>query len=232
LKKFQITSVASMSRGDAERMPQSTEGRVQVPYRDIVALEMAVLDYSEGTHEYWYRLRSDEPWNELGTQRQIIFYGLAPGVHQFQARGRDTYGQIGHSQVLELEIVPPFWMRTWFRLLAAILLLALGIGIHMVRQQNLRQRANELLRLGETRERALEEQLGNQAELAVLTPRQKEILQLIAEGYSTREMADLLDLSVKTIENHRANLMERLEIRDVPGLVRLAIRARHVSPHD
>lgn len=222
----------SMSRGDADRLRRASEGRVQIPYRDIIALEMAVLDYSEGTHEYWYRLRSDEPWNELGTQRQIIFYGLAPGVHQFQARGRDTYGQIGHSQVLELEIVPPFWMRTWFRLLAAILLLALGIGIHMVRQQNLRRRANELLRLGETRERALEEQLGNQAELAVLTPRQKEILQLIAEGYSTREMADLLDLSVKTIENHRANLMERLEIRDVPGLVRLAIRARLVSPHD
>lgn len=57
-----------------------------------------------------------------------------------------------------------------------------------------------------------------------LTGRQREILQLIAEGSSTKEIAHRLDLSVKTVETHRAQLMERLEIHDVPGLVRLAIR--------
>ena len=66
----------------------------------------------------------------------------------------------------------------------------------------------------------------------MLTPRQKEILQLIAEGYSTKEIADLLDVSIKTVEAHRSNLMERLDIRDIAGLVRLAIRTRLVSPHD
>ncbi|MBA5869919.1 MAG: response regulator [Nitrospira sp. CR2.1] len=60
--------------------------------------------------------------------------------------------------------------------------------------------------------------------LGKLTARQREILQLIAEGSSTKEMAHRLDLSVKTVETHRAQLMERLEIHDVPGLVRLAIR--------
>ena len=63
-----------------------------------------------------------------------------------------------------------------------------------------------------------------------LTDRQREILQLIAEGRSTREMAELLDVSVKTIETHRLRLMDRLGIRDVPGLVRFAIRAGLVSP--
>lgn len=63
-----------------------------------------------------------------------------------------------------------------------------------------------------------------------LTERQREILQLIAEGRSTREMAELLDVSVKTIETHRSRLMDRLGIRDVPGLVRFAIRAGLVSP--
>jgi DNA-binding CsgD family transcriptional regulator len=87
-------------------------------------------------------------------------------------------------------------------------------------------------RLGELREQALEHALGDRSELAGLTPRQKEVLQLIAEGHSTREIAERLGLSVKTVETHRANLMERLEIRDVPGLVRLAIRARLISPHD
>ncbi|MDH4304687.1 MAG: response regulator transcription factor, partial [Nitrospira sp.] len=60
--------------------------------------------------------------------------------------------------------------------------------------------------------------------LARLSGRQREILQLIAEGYTTKDIAQRLNLSVKTVETHRAQLMERLEIHDVPGLVRLAIR--------
>lgn len=60
--------------------------------------------------------------------------------------------------------------------------------------------------------------------LEQLTPRQREILQLIAEGRSTKEIAFLLNLSAKTVETHRAQLMERLGIHDVPGLVRYAIR--------
>ena len=63
------------------------------------------------------------------------------------------------------------------------------------------------------------------SELQVLTTRQREILQLVAEGRSTREIAERLFISVKTVETHRAQLMERLGISDVPGLVRLAIRA-------
>lgn len=65
--------------------------------------------------------------------------------------------------------------------------------------------------------------------LAQLTPRQREILQLIAEGRSTKEIAFTLHLSVKTVETHRAQLMERLEIRDVPGLVRYAMRTGLIS---
>jgi DNA-binding NarL/FixJ family response regulator len=58
-----------------------------------------------------------------------------------------------------------------------------------------------------------------------LTPRQREILQLIAEGQTNQQMASSLNLSVKTIETHRAQLMERLDIHDVAGLVRYAIRS-------
>jgi DNA-binding NarL/FixJ family response regulator len=65
--------------------------------------------------------------------------------------------------------------------------------------------------------------------LVLLTTRQREILQLIAEGRSTKEIAQRLDLSAKTVETHRANLMSRLGIRDVPGLVRLAVRAGLVN---
>ena len=66
--------------------------------------------------------------------------------------------------------------------------------------------------------------VGSASPLEPLTPRQREILQLIAEGHSTKDIAHALDLSVKTVETHRAQLMERLDIHDVPGLVRFAIR--------
>lgn len=57
-----------------------------------------------------------------------------------------------------------------------------------------------------------------------LTPRQREILQLIAEGHSTKVIARLLNLSIKTIETHRTQMMARLNIHDIAGLVRYAIR--------
>ena len=64
----------------------------------------------------------------------------------------------------------------------------------------------------------------------LLTPRQREILQLVAEGKSSKDVARLLDLSVKTVEAHRSQIMERLEIHDLAGLVRYAIRTGLVSP--
>jgi DNA-binding NarL/FixJ family response regulator len=63
-----------------------------------------------------------------------------------------------------------------------------------------------------------------------LTARQREILQMIAEGHSTKEIARVLNVSIKTIETHRSRLMDRLDIHDVPGLVRFAIRAGLVTP--
>jgi len=65
--------------------------------------------------------------------------------------------------------------------------------------------------------------------LAILTKRQRDILQLIAEGRSTKEIASELNISAKTVESHRTLLMERLDIHDIPGLVRFAIRAGLVS---
>jgi DNA-binding NarL/FixJ family response regulator len=65
--------------------------------------------------------------------------------------------------------------------------------------------------------------------LGRLSARQRETLRLIAEGRSTQEIAAQLQLSVKTVEKHRAQLMERLEIYDIAGLVRYAIRVRLIS---
>jgi len=61
-----------------------------------------------------------------------------------------------------------------------------------------------------------------------LTARQREILQLIAEGYTTKEIANKLNVSVKTVDTHRTQLMDRLNIHDIAGLVRYAIRTQVV----
>lgn len=58
----------------------------------------------------------------------------------------------------------------------------------------------------------------------LLTAREREILQLIAESFSTKEVAQKLNISVKTAENHRTNLMKKLDLHDVAGLTRFAIQ--------
>jgi DNA-binding NarL/FixJ family response regulator len=62
-----------------------------------------------------------------------------------------------------------------------------------------------------------------------LTSRQREVLQLIAEGQNTKDIAIRLNVSIKTVETHRKQLMDRLDIHDVAGLVRYAIRARIID---
>jgi len=58
----------------------------------------------------------------------------------------------------------------------------------------------------------------------LLTPREREILQLVAEGKSNKDVANLLNLSVYTVETHRANLMQKLNLRSVPELILYAVR--------
>ena len=96
------------------------------------------------------------------------------------------------------------------------------------------ERAIRAVKKGETyfspqiSKRAIENYLtridANQGGLKNLTPRQREILQLIAEGNSTKEIAFALGLSGKTVDAHRLQLMRKLHIRDLPGLVRYAMR--------
>jgi DNA-binding NarL/FixJ family response regulator len=59
--------------------------------------------------------------------------------------------------------------------------------------------------------------------LSVLTPRQREVLQLIAEGRGTKEVATVLNVSVKTVEFHKGRLMEQLDLHSTPALIKFAI---------
>jgi DNA-binding NarL/FixJ family response regulator len=64
----------------------------------------------------------------------------------------------------------------------------------------------------------------------LLTPREQEVIKLIAEGYSSQQIADLLVISIKTVESHRAHILDKLSLRDRVGLTRYAIRAGLVQP--
>jgi DNA-binding NarL/FixJ family response regulator len=67
-------------------------------------------------------------------------------------------------------------------------------------------------------------------ETPVLTPREREIVQLVAEGKSTKELADKLNISPKTADTHRTNIMRKLNLHSVSELVRYAIRNKLVEP--
>lgn len=75
----------------------------------------------------------------------------------------------------------------------------------------------------------LDKSVSPQSPLERLTARQREILQLVAEGYTTRQIADMLSVSVKTVETHRSAVMERAGLTSVQGLVRFAIRMGLIS---
>jgi DNA-binding NarL/FixJ family response regulator len=64
----------------------------------------------------------------------------------------------------------------------------------------------------------------------VLTPREAEIVKLIAEGHSSRQIAGILTISVKTVDRHRANILDKLGMRDRVQLTRYAIRRGLIEP--
>jgi DNA-binding NarL/FixJ family response regulator len=71
---------------------------------------------------------------------------------------------------------------------------------------------------------------GESVPASVLTPREDEVVKLIAEGHSSKEIATLLTISVKTVERHRANVLEKLGMRDRTDLTRYAVRAGLIEP--
>lgn len=71
---------------------------------------------------------------------------------------------------------------------------------------------------------------GDRIPTSILTPREEEIVKLIAEGHSSREIADTLVISAKTVDRHRANILQKLDMHDRLDLTRFAIRVGLVEP--
>ncbi|WP_046560891.1 ligand-binding sensor domain-containing protein [Kangiella geojedonensis] len=141
--------------------------RKEIDYGDVFSVEFTVLDYSEKPHNYKYRMNTEEDWIELGGRREVTFYNLAPGSYQLQVMGQDVFGVWGETEPLELEVVPPFWMQTWFKLLVLAFVATFIIGMHRIRLNKLRARNRELLALQVQKEQALQDIREKEKELKI-----------------------------------------------------------------
>lgn len=152
--------------GDMVTQPAAALERVTLNWGEMLSVSFAVLDYARGQHLYQYRLDDSGPWQSLGPRRELTLLELSPGHHRLQVRGRDAFGSWGQSPPLELKVVPPLWMRGWFRAGALALLLLLAWALHHRRLRSLRRRNRLLEQLRRQREDALEEAQASGRQLA------------------------------------------------------------------
>jgi signal transduction histidine kinase/ligand-binding sensor domain-containing protein len=161
-----ITGIERLASGVSHALPPGELlGGFEKNFDDGLAVEFAVLDFTETRHDYAYRLDPQDDWTPLGRRRQVTFFGLAPGHYRFEVRGRDAFGQWSSSTPLAFVVVPPFWMTLWFRALALAAIAMLVLGLHLVRLRSLRQRNAVLEQLEGQREQALARARRSQAEL-------------------------------------------------------------------
>ena len=161
-----ITSVEQLDDPPRRIMHVSPSEQLQLPYGEALSVRFAVLDYAEVPHLYEYRMTERENWTSLGARSELTFVDLSPGRHRLEIRGRDVYGRWATSAPLGLEIVPPFWMTQWFRLLVVAGVLLLTLAAHRARLGALEQRTRELERLKDQRELALRRAEESQDQLA------------------------------------------------------------------
>ncbi len=145
------------SGSDARATSDPQVRRSRFAYGEPVSLQFAVLDYAETSHDYEYRPAGASDWIPLESRRDLALLGLSPGTHAFEIRGRDRLGLWSESALVEFEIVPPFWMTTWFRALVVLAIGLLLLAAHVYRTRRLQERYQELQKLQVQREEALRE---------------------------------------------------------------------------
>jgi signal transduction histidine kinase/ligand-binding sensor domain-containing protein len=163
--QVRITSIHRPQAADDARVRLASTGELQLPWRDPFTVRFAVLDFTETPHEYAYRLGPDAEWTDHGQSREIAFFGLSPGRHELEIRGRDAFGSWSPPERLSIEVVPPLWMTPWVQAAAAIALLLLLLAWHRQRMHGLERKNLALLRLKEQREQALLEAHTSRREL-------------------------------------------------------------------
>jgi signal transduction histidine kinase len=153
-----ITSIQRPKADGDARVRLASSGRLQLPWREPFTVRFAVLDFTETPHEYAYRLGPDAEWNDHGQSREITFFGLGPGRHELEVRGRDAFGSWSPAERLVIDVVPPLWMTRWFQAAAVTGLFLLLLAGHRRRMRGLKRKHLALLELTRRLESAKEEE--------------------------------------------------------------------------
>jgi signal transduction histidine kinase/ligand-binding sensor domain-containing protein len=133
--------------------------RIGLPYGQPLAVEYALLDFG-GTRSLRHAYRLDDgrtsEWIDVGAQRGVTFTALRPGRYTLTVRARNQRGVWSETRPLAITVVPPLWMRTWFRLASVLALGGLLFAAHRLRTSALERRNQELQALQAARVQALD----------------------------------------------------------------------------
>lgn len=157
LAPVRIIAIQRPHAAEDARLRLNSPGQLQLPWREPFTVRFAVLDFAEVPHQYVYRFAPDGEWTAHGQSREITFFGLPPGQHVLEIRGRDAFGVWSPVERLGIVVVPPLWMTRWFQVLAAAGLVLLVLTWHRLRMRALKRKNLALKRLQVQREAALRE---------------------------------------------------------------------------
>ena len=149
-----ITAVRSGNRQTAA--PWDLD-RIQSPYGQPLSVEYSLLDFG-GARSLLYAYRLDNgpgDWVDVGSQRGLTFSALRPGTYALRVKGRNLRGVWSETRPLAITVVPPLWMRTWFRLVSVLALGSVLFAAHRLRTSALERRNQELQALQTARVQAL-----------------------------------------------------------------------------
>ena len=161
--EFQVRQPSPVSLTYVEQTSEAGTGLISlghadmqtIPFGEVMSVGFAVLDFSEVPHSYEYQLDGASEWIGLGSKRDVTFFGLSPGYHELKTRGRDVFGTWNEAPPFRLNVIPPFWMTSWFRGLVVVSLAVLVLLAHLARTAALRRRNAALQQLQNEREQAL-----------------------------------------------------------------------------
>lgn len=152
-----IEAISGLNPADLPDNPAWQLDALRVAWRTPLALDLAVLGYDGGQPRFQYRLNPVDAWTDLGSHGQLTLHALAPGAYRLEVRGRIGGKDWTMARPLQLEVVPPWWRKTWVQTGAALVLLSLLLSAFWWRLRELESRNRELQRVHGLREQALAE---------------------------------------------------------------------------
>ncbi|CAM3512723.1 two-component regulator propeller domain-containing protein [Shewanella pealeana] len=137
-----------------------------LPWGEVLTLEFSLLDFSEKSHDYEYRLTPSSPWQSLNNRKHMTFFNLDPGFHPLEVRGKGNNGQWSEPAKLNVQIVPPWWMKTWVRIAFIFVIILMFIAFHKMRIARWKKHSARLQALQEQKQIALDDVKSREQQLS------------------------------------------------------------------